>query len=119
MRAGMMRTPCELLAPAEVGRTESGEARFSPESIGDVWCRITAVGGSRGEVAARLAPEATHSIAIRYDKRVHPGMGLRFRDGRVFSVNAILDHRDKRGDPGDPKIDLELLCSEGRLANGG
>lgn len=115
MRAGSMRTPVELLAPAETGKGESGETRFIPESIGEIWCRVTAVGGSRSEVASRLAPKATHSVAVRYDERIKPGMALRFRDGRVFAVEYIMDHRDKRGDPGDPKIDLELMCSEGVL----
>lgn len=112
-----MRTPVELLAPAETGTAESGAKKFLPESVAEVWCRVTAVGGSRSEVASRLAPKATHSVAIRYTERVRPGMALRFRDGRVFSIDYILDHRDKRGDPGDPKIDLELLCSEGELVN--
>jgi SPP1 family predicted phage head-tail adaptor len=115
MRGGSLRTPCEILAPAPVGTSESGEPRFRPESIGDLWCRITAIGGTRSEVASRLSPKATHSIAIRYTDRVKPGMAVRFHDDRVFSIDAILDHRDKRGDPGDPKIDLELLCSEGVL----
>lgn len=115
MRSGTLRTPIELLSQREVGRTESGESRTSVESIGDIWCRISAVGGQRSEVAARLAPKATHAVAVRYDSRIHSGMGLRLRDGRVLIVESILDHRDKRGDPGDPKIDLELLCSEGEL----
>lgn len=117
MRAGSMRTPCSLLAPARVGTGESGEPQFKAESVMDFFCRITAIGGTRAEIAGRLAPRATHSVAIRYNDRVQPGMALRFHDGRVFAIDAILDHRDKRGDPGDPKIDLELLCSEGVLDN--
>ena len=118
MRAGSMRTPCELLAPTEVGATDSGERVYLPESLGDIWCRVTAVGGTRAEVAARLAPKASHSVAVRYDARIRVGMALRFRDDRVFSIEAILDHRDKRGERDDPKIDLELLCSEGELVGG-
>lgn len=110
-----MRTPVELLAPNQVAETESGEPRFLPSSILDTWCRITAVGGSRAEVAGRLAPRATHSVAVRYNAKFKPGYALRFRDDRIFSIEYIMDHRDKRGDPGDPKIDLELLCVEGDL----
>ena len=105
-----MRTPCELLSPSKVAKGQSGEDRFIPESIGDIWCRVASMGGRRAEVAARLAPEASHVVLVRYDARIKPGMALRFRDGRVFTIDHTMG-----GNPSDPNVSLELFCREGVL----
>ncbi len=110
MRAGRLRHPVTLLLPREADRTDTGEARYVDDSIGDTFVGVEAISGSRVEIASQLAPRATMLVTARYDPRIKAGMGLRMRDGdRVLNVEAVLDRTGRRRE-------LELFCSEAVMA---